>query len=206
MPEPTIQYVERQIDKAVKLIQKKVPMEEYPVELKECLNRWEVIHRLRCAHMYKGEAFVRAVYKTRFPEINDTSIRLDMRASELFYGRAEAGKREYDRIIHQEFLLKAQYRAFEKGDDKAAAMYAKLYQNYLDPKYDQTEKPDFAELAKAMNITIEFNPELLGVDRITHEAKQQLWDSVQSKLDLEIQDAEFEDMPKSIKKMEAEND
>jgi hypothetical protein len=51
--------------------------------------------------------------------------------------------------------------------------------------------PDWEELRKSVQVNITFEPELVGVERMSDDAVKKLWNSVQSKRSIEIEDAEI---------------
>lgn len=206
MPEPSILYLDRNIEKAVKLYDKGVPFDEFPADLKALFERWSVAHEINMKYHYKGADFVRGIYVIRY-KTNDTTARQDLRCAEMFFGKTKQSNRNYERIIRIELLKKASYEALAEKKYKEVAALEAILQKYLDPAHDPIDMPDWEELRLAVQPTIEFNPELLQVERMPEDKVKALWLSVQARKKIDISDAEIidENPTKSPSKIEEEN-
>lgn len=189
MPEPSISFVDRKLELAIKLYENNVPFTEFPDDLRIVFDRWASIHHLRLKYIAKGDDFVREIHKVTW-NIDDTTARQDMRCSEIFHGRTKQAKRIYDRLLRIEFLKKASFEAFAKGKYKESAQYESILQKYLDPAHDPIEMPDFEELKNAVQVQPVFEPELLGVVRMADKDIQILKEKVAKKRNIDFDDAE----------------
>jgi hypothetical protein len=199
MPEPSILYLDRNIEKAVKLYDKGVSFEDFPADLKSLFDRWSIAHDINMKYHYKGADFVRGIYMIRF-KVNETTARQDLRCAEMFFGKTKQSNRNYERILRIEALKKASYEAFAEKKYKEMA-------SLEDPAHDPIDMPDWEDLRLAVQPNIEFNPELLEVERMPEDKVRQLWMSVQSRKKIDISDAEIIDteIKKSPGKIEEEN-
>lgn len=188
MPEPTSLYIERHIDQAIKLFEKNVPLKQWPSSLVGKFERWAVAHEINLKYHFKGAEFVRSIFMIRY-KINETTARQDLRAAESFYGKLKQDNRGYRRILRIEHLEKQSYAAAAEGKYKEVAALEAIIQKYLDPKDDPIELPDWDDLRAAVQPTIEYNPELMDVERMPLEDVQKLWQSVQNRKKIDISDA-----------------
>lgn len=207
MPEPAIQYHDRHVEEAVRLYEKGVPFEQFPDQLQTLFQRWGFAHEIKLKYQHKGDDFVREIYKLRY-KLNDTTARQDIRACQMFFGKTKQNNRKYERILRIEFLKKVSYEAFAQGKFKEVAANEAILQKYLDPAHDPIDMPDWEELRLAVQPTIEYNPEILDVERMPAAEVKKLWDSVQRRKNIDISDAVIlEETPKtkSAKEIEEEN-
>lgn len=205
MPEPTSKYLERHLDKAIRLYDKGVPFQDFPEELKEVFNRWATAHEIRMKYLVKGEEFARNVFKARFG-LDDTTARQDMRCCELFFGNIKQSTRSYQRILAQERLKRAAENAFAEGRYKEQAALESILQKYLDPINDPVSNIDWEELRQAVQPTIVFEPEIVDVQRMTNDEVEKLKRSVMARIGKgEFEDAVIIDSPKSPNDIETEN-
>jgi hypothetical protein len=206
MPEPSIQYMDKTIERAVKLHDKGVPFDQYPDDLKEIFHRWSVAHEIRIKYQFKGEEFVRGFHKARF-KLNDTTARQDLRCAAMFFGKITNTNRNYERILAQERLKMAINEAYAEKDWKAVQGLESVLQKYLDPANDPPERLDWEELRQSVQPTIQYNPELQGVKRMSSEDVMKLWKSVQSRKNSTFEEADIilDEPTTSISKIEEEN-
>lgn len=204
MPEPSIQYLDKTIARAVKLYDQGVAFDVFPDDLKEVFHRWSVAHEIKLKYQVKGDDFVRGLHKVRFG-VNDTTARQDLRCAQLFWGKITTTNRNYERILAQERLKNAIYEATADKDWKNVSTLEAILFKYLDPAHDPAERLDWEELRRAVQPTVEFNPELQGVERMSAEELNKLWLSVQRRKNSTFEDAEIIDITKSIDKIEEEN-
>jgi hypothetical protein len=183
--------MEETVEKAIKLFERNVPVDKFPDELKARFEMWQVAHQLKLKYQHKGEEFIREIFKIRFADVNDSKARLEIRSAEIFFGKTLQTNRNYERLLRIEFLKKASYKAYAEGKLKEVASIEGILQKYLDPAHDPIDMPDWEELRKSVQVNITFEPELVGVERMSDDAVKKLWNSVQSKRSIEIEDAEI---------------
>jgi|GEM_PF-4128492 hypothetical protein len=191
MPNPTIMHMEKTVETAIKLFDRNVPIDKFPEELKHRFEMWQVAHQLKLKYQHKGEEFVRELFKIRFNDISDSTARLEIRSAEIFFGKTQQSNRNYERILRIEFLKKASYKAFAEGKLKEMASIEGILQKYLDPAHDPIDMPDWEELRRSVQVNITFSPEIVGAERLPDDEVRRLWTAVQSKRNLNIQDAEI---------------
>lgn len=191
MPNPTVFHMEKTVETAIKLFERNVPIDKFPEDLKRRFEMWQVAHQLKTKYQHKGEEFVRELFKIRFSDISDSTARLEIRSAEIFFGKTQQTNRNYERILRIEFLKKASYKAFAEGKLKEMASIEGILQKYLDPAHDPIDMPDWEELRRSVQVNITYEPEILDIERLPDEDVRKLWQSVQSKRKLDIQDAEI---------------
>lgn len=212
MPESTIKYTERVIENSISLIKRGVPFEEFPAEIKILFKRWTIAHDIQYDFNHKGSRFILNLYKARFPELNDTQARLDLRASQQVFSRINIQTRSFKRMLAIERIEKAIADANARGDHKLEPLFESVLFKYLDPANDEPERPDWEEFIKQAQVVVVFDPTLAGVEPVSKEETEALWRKLA--LDKGIDDAQFEDVlkeepepepQKSIQKIEDEN-
>lgn len=190
------------------LIAKGVAEEEWPANLIMFRDRWTQARDIIADFTHKGRSYILNLYKTRYPELNDTQARLDLRAAEMVFGRLGKSRLSFSRVLAIDRLEKEAAKAAYEGDRKGMAALEAILQRYLDPANDPIDAPDWEEVMKNQRVIIMFNPELAGVERLPAERVDALREKVSKKFDKLVQDVEYEELKdnKSIKKIEEEND
>lgn len=171
--ESIFERVDRMLEIAVKHFKSGKDMGNISPETAEIFERWEYAYRVSKQYYAEGKEYIYSTYATwvyhRFGISNDRTIREDLYAAPILYGKIEPVNREFKRMLAIERLERNIRKAeLNQKYAEAARLEAVLFK-YLDPALDPVEEKEEDQEAKNFTIMPTFDPKLLGVEPLSME-------------------------------------